>query len=55
MESNDTDLQTDETTTVEMAADKYERNAYVAEDGRLWMGDDWAGEEIEIAARKKAE
>jgi len=53
MESDETDTEKRETTTITMAADEYEREATVADDGRLWLGDDWAGEDIEIALREK--
>lgn len=43
---------TDDTTTVEMKADLYERDKSVASDGRLWLGEDFAGEDVEVAIRK---
>lgn len=43
---------TDDTTTVTMDADLYESDRDVASDGRLWLGDDWAGEKVEVAIRK---
>jgi len=52
MESDDTAPEASETTTVTMAADKYENDASVASDGRLWLGDDWAGKDIEVAIRE---
>ena len=55
MESDETDTETTETTTITMAADEYDSDAHVAADGRLWLGDDWAGEDVEVALRKKAE
>jgi len=44
-----------ESTKIEMFADKYEREATVASDGRLWLGEEWAGEDVEIALRKTVE
>jgi len=55
MESDDTATEKTESTKIEMRADKYERDATVASDGRLWLGEDWAGEDVEVALRKKAE
>lgn len=42
----------EDTTKVTMRADEYDRNAKVASDGRLWLGEDYAGENIEVAVRK---
>jgi hypothetical protein len=55
MESAETDTETTETTTITMAADEYDSDADVATDGRLWLGEDWAGKKIEVAIREKAE
>jgi hypothetical protein len=55
MESGETDTEMRDSTTIEMDADYYEREKSVADDGRLWLGDDWAGGEVEIALRKKSE
>lgn len=55
MESNDTGPERAESTVITMHADEYNRDAHVASDGRLWLGEEWAGKDVEIALREKAE
>jgi len=55
MESDSRESNDGESTVIEMHADKYERDATVASDGRLWLGDEWAGEDVEVALRKTGE
>lgn len=43
---------TQDTTTVTMDADLYDSDASVAKDGRLWLGERFAGENVEVAVRK---
>lgn len=44
---------TKDNTTVEIQADLYDGSTRVSSDGRLWLGEDWAGKEVEIAIREK--
>lgn len=55
MKSDETDTDDGETTTITMAADEFDRDRSVADDGRLWLGEEWAGEDIEVALRRKGE
>lgn len=55
MESDSREADDAESTTLTMNPDLYEDGATVASDGRFWLGEDWAGKDIEIAVREKGE
>lgn len=48
----DDDTDESDATTIEMCADFYDGEAKVATDGRLWLGEDWADETVEVAVRR---